>query len=106
VSGVKALSYRLISSLLSTNLLKYSTAQTLRTPMIPITLPEKSNCKKSIGTPLRMLMGKGWEKGGGKERGRLGKASLYAWGTQRHYGRFNEERKRRKSLRRRKRAPE
>jgi len=52
------------------------TAQTPRTPMIPRIVLLKSNGEKSIGAPLRVLVGKGWKKCGGKERGLLGKASL------------------------------
>ena len=70
--------YGCTSSLVSPNLHKAITPQTPRTPMIPRTLPLKSNCEKSIGAPFRVLVGKGWRKGGGGKRGLLGKASLYA----------------------------
>jgi hypothetical protein len=55
------------------NLYKEMTAQTPSTPVIPRT----PKCEKSIDAPFRVLVGKGWQKGGGGKRGLLGKVSLY-----------------------------
>ncbi len=49
-----------LSRWLSTNLYKEMTAQTPRTPVIPRT----PKCEKSTDAPFRVVVGKGWQKGG------------------------------------------